>query len=107
MRNLAVLQVEGDDVINCKVDKKVWCEDGSVRMDIKNLQDQYHQTTVSQINKLWSETDRLDDEIRELRDSLDVKVLQKQVKALQKQAHITTEVVTTIAEMIEVIERKI
>tara|TARA_R100001244_G_scaffold63917_1_gene52963 strand:+ start:391 stop:612 length:222 start_codon:yes stop_codon:yes gene_type:complete len=46
-----------------------WCEDGSVRMDIK--------------------------------------VLQKQVKSLQKQAHITTEVVTTMAEMIEMLERKI
>ena len=69
MRNLAVLQVEGDDVINCKVDKKVWCEDGSVRMDIK--------------------------------------VLQKQVKALQKQAHITTEVVTTMAEMIEKLKEEI
>ncbi len=94
----------------------------SVEEDIKKLQDQYHQTTVSQINKLWSETDRLDDEIRELRDSLDVKVLQKQVKALQKQANITTEVVTTMAEMyvdrqglavstaedfIEILERKI
>jgi hypothetical protein len=46
-----------------------WCEDGSVRMDIK--------------------------------------VLQEQVKALQKQAHITTGVVTTMAEMIEMLERKI
>ena len=79
----------------------------SVEEDIKKLQDQYHQTTVSQINKLWSETDRLDDEIRELRDSLDVKVLQEQVKALQKQAHITTGVVTTMAKMIEILERKI
>ena len=79
----------------------------SVEEDIKKLQDQYHQTTVSQINKLWSETDRLDDEIRELRDSLDVKVLQKQVKALQKQAHITTGVVTTMAEMLEKLKEEI
>ena len=78
-----------------------------IKEDIKNLQDQYHQTTVSQINKLWSETDRLDDEIRELRDSKDVKVLQKQVKALQKQAHITTEVVTTMAEMLEKLKEEI
>ena len=54
-----------------------WCEDGSVRMDIKhlnkvvgdlkmdvkNLQDQYHQTTVSQINRLWDETRQLTDAI--------------------------------------------
>ena len=69
MRNLAVLQVEGDDVINCKVDKETWCEDGSVRMDIK--------------------------------------VLQKQVRSLQKQAHITTEVVTTMAEMLEKLKEEI
>ena len=46
-----------------------WCEDGSVRMDIK--------------------------------------VLQKQVKALQKQAHITTGVVTTMAEMLEKLKEEI
>ena len=46
-----------------------WCEDGSVRMDIK--------------------------------------VLQEQVKALQKQAHITTGVVTTMAEMLEKLKEEI
>ena len=54
-----------------------WCEDGSVRMDIKhlnkvvgdlkmnvkNLQDQYHQTTVSQINKLWKRVEELEKEV--------------------------------------------
>ena len=53
-----------------------WCEDGSVRMDIKhlnkvvgnlkmdikNLQDQYHQTTVSQINKLWKRVEELEED---------------------------------------------
>jgi len=39
--------------------------------------------------------------------SEDIKMLQKQVKSLQKQAHITTGVVTTMAEMIEMLERKI
>jgi hypothetical protein len=51
------------------IDSDEWCEDGSVRMDIK--------------------------------------VLQKQVKALQKQAHIMTGVVTTMADIIEILERKI
>jgi len=54
-----------------------WCEDGSVRMDIKhlnkvvgdlkmnvkNLQDQYHQTTVSQINRLWEQVKALKDQL--------------------------------------------
>ena len=51
------------EVLSCEIESTDWCEDGSVRMDIK--------------------------------------ILQKQVKALQKQAHITTEVVTTMAEMLE------
>ncbi len=54
-----------------------WCEDGSVRMDIKhlnkvvgdlkmdirNLQDQYHQTTVSEINRLWEQVKALKDQL--------------------------------------------
>jgi len=36
---------------------------GDLKMDIKNLQDQYHQTTVSQINRLWDETRQLTDAI--------------------------------------------
>ena len=51
------------EVLSCEIESTDWCEDGSVRKDIKNLQGQ--------------------------------------VKALQKQAHITTEVVTTMAEMLE------
>lgn len=35
------------------------------------------------------------------RNIMDIKMLQKQVKALQKQAHIMTGVVTTMAEMLE------
>jgi hypothetical protein len=38
---------------------------------------------------------------------MDIKVLQKQVKALQKQAHIATEVVTTMAEMLEKLKEEI
>ena len=40
-----------------------WCEDGSIRMDIKNLQDYYHQTVVSQINKLWKRVEKLEEEL--------------------------------------------
>ena len=43
-----------------------WCEDGSVRMDIKNLQDYYHQTVVSQINKLWKRVEELEKEVEKL-----------------------------------------
>jgi translation elongation factor EF-4 len=57
------------EVLSCEIESTDWCEDGSVRMDIK--------------------------------------VLQKQVKALQKQAHITTEVVTTMAEMLEKLKEEI
>ena len=57
------------EVLSCEIESTDWCEDGSVRMDIK--------------------------------------VLQKQVKSLQKQAHITTEVVTTMAEMLEKLKEEI
>ena len=53
-----------------------WCEDGSVRMDIKEL-------------------------YKAVGD------LKYAIHQLQKQAHITTGVVTTMAEMIEMLERKI
>ena len=53
-----------------------WCEDGSVRMDIKHL------------NKVVGD-------------------LKYAIHQLQKQANITTEVVTTMAKMIEILERKI
>ncbi len=43
-----------------------WCEDGSIRMDIKNLQDYYHQTVVSQINKLWKRVEELEKEVEKL-----------------------------------------
>jgi hypothetical protein len=56
-----------------------WCEDGSVRMDIKNLQDQYHQTTVSQINRLWDETRQLQDAIVQIQ-----KIVRDLVKEVQE-----------------------
>jgi|TARA_R100000656_G_scaffold38149_1_gene32174 serine/threonine-protein kinase RIO1 len=43
-----------------------YCEDGSIRMDIKNLQDYYHQTVVSQINKLWKRVEELEKEVEKL-----------------------------------------
>ena len=41
-------------------------KDESIRMDIKNLQDYYHQTVVSQINKLWKRVEELEKEVEKL-----------------------------------------
>ena len=40
-----------------------YCEEGSIRMDIKKLQDYYHQTVVSQINKLWKRVKELEEKV--------------------------------------------
>ncbi len=38
-------------------------KDESIRMDIKKLQDYYHQTVVSQINKLWKRVKELEEKV--------------------------------------------
>jgi hypothetical protein len=47
----------------------------------------------------------VDDEIRELRDA--IVQIQKLLRDVVKEVNITTEVVTTMAKMIEILERKI
>ena len=47
----------------------------------------------------------VDDEIRELRDA--IVQIQKLLRDVVKEVNTTTEVVTTMAEMIEMLERKI
>ena len=47
----------------------------------------------------------VDDEIRELRDA--IVQIQKLLRDVVKEVNTTTEVVTTMAEMIEILERKI
>ena len=47
----------------------------------------------------------VDDEIRELRDA--IVQIQKLLRDVVKEVNTTTEVVTTMAECIEIIERKI
>ena len=47
----------------------------------------------------------VDDEIRELRDA--IVQIQKLLRDVVKEVNTTTEVVTTMAKMIEILERKI
>ena len=53
-------------ILSEEMNSELWCEDGSIRMDIKNLQDYYHQTVVSQINKLWKRVEELEKEVEKL-----------------------------------------
>ena len=60
---------------------------------------------VSVTERSTGEVMSVDDEIRELRDA--IVQIQKLLRDVVKEVNITTGVVTTMAEMIEMLERKI
>ena len=60
---------------------------------------------VSVTERSTGEVMSVDDEIRELRDA--IVQIQKLLRDVVKEVNTTTEVVTTMAKMIEILERKI